>query len=58
MPKKTQIDKFKEAARKTGAADDEAAFNEAVKQIAEAQRDPNADFGTEAWKKRHKTDRD
>jgi hypothetical protein len=54
MAKKSQIDKFKEAAREAEAADDEEAFNEALKSIAEAQKDPNEDFGSDAWKRRNK----
>jgi hypothetical protein len=34
MAKKTQIDKFKEAARASGADQDEKAFNRAVKKVA------------------------
>ena len=54
MAKKSQIDKFKDAARESEAADDEVAFNEALKSIADAQKDPNEDFGSDEWKKRGK----
>jgi hypothetical protein len=54
MTKKPQIEKFKETAREVEAADNEAAFDAALKSIAEAQKDPNEDFGSEDWDKRHK----
>jgi hypothetical protein len=54
MAKKSQIDKFKEAAREAEAADDEEAFNEALKSIAEAQKDPNENFGLKSQKKTDK----
>jgi hypothetical protein len=54
MAKKSQIDKFKEAAREAEAADDEEAFNEALKSIAEAQKDPNEKFGLKPQKKADK----
>jgi len=57
MTKKNQIEKFKQAAVENDAVDNEAAFNAALKSIAEAQKDPNEDFGSEAWEKRRtKTD--
>lgn len=35
-PKQSQIAKFKEAARKSGAVEDESKFNDALKRVAKA----------------------
>ena len=52
--KSHQVRAFRKAARELGTDESEEAFNAALKEIAKAQRDPNEDFGSEAWKKRHK----
>ncbi len=47
-PKQSQIDRFKETARQLGCDEDEAAFDDKLKQIAKVK--PKAEGGAEGGK--------
>ena len=47
MPSKTQLDKFKEAAKELGCDEDDAKFNEIVKKLAKQKPDDKKETSDE-----------
>lgn len=54
--KKSQVDKFKEAARQAGADESEDAFNATLKNVAKSPREAK-EMGRNTPDKQHKTKR-